>query len=115
MSRPVVASIHIEQATTYRRKIFFYTDSTLETTVDVSGFTFAMSLFKGNFKLDFDVNKTNPEDGEIEILLTPEQTKSISTGNYYYDFLARDPDENVTKNLKGTATVYETGTQLPDV
>jgi hypothetical protein len=115
MSRPVIASIHIEQATTFRRKVFFYTDATLEQTVDVSEFDFAMSLYKANYKLDFTINKTNPEDGEIEILLTPTQTQSISTGNYFYDFLARDASNDVTKTLKGIVTVYETGTQLPNV
>lgn len=115
MSAPVTASIHIEQATTYRRRIFFYTDSTLTTPVDVSGFTFAMCIFKNHFKLNFSISKTDPENGEIEILLTPEQTKSIPTGNYYHDFLARDPNNDVSKRLKGTAIVYETGTQLPDV
>lgn len=114
MSKPVIASISIEQATTFRRKIFFYTDATLTEPVDVSGFDFAMSLYKAKYKLDFTINKTDPTNGEIEILLTPTQTQSISAGNYYYDFLARDPNDDVTKTLKGTIIVYETGTQLPN-
>lgn len=115
MSRPVTASISIEQATTFRRKIFFYTDSTLEETVDVSEFDFAMSLYKAKYKLDFTVNKTDPTNGEIEIVLTPTQTQSITAGKYFYDFLARDTNNDVTKTLKGVVTVYETGTQLPNV
>jgi hypothetical protein len=115
MSRPLIASIHIEQATTYRRKVFFYTDATHTTPVNVSGFTFAMSLYKGHYKVNFTITKTNPQQGEIEILLTPTQTEAISTGTYYYDFLARDPANDVSKNIKGTITIYKTGTELPDV
>ncbi len=107
-------NLSIEAGTTYRRTLRFYTDAARTTKLDITGYTFAAWITRGTFKIAFAITATDAENGVAEMVLEPEQTIAVEPGDYLFDMLAETPSGDVSKYMKGKATIYPTGTRLPD-
>lgn len=109
-----VKNLNIEAGTTYRRVLRFFTNAARTETLDLTGYTVAAWITKGTFRIEFDCAIDDAEGGELSMTLEPAQTIDVLTGDYVWDMLIEDPDGNVKKPMKGKATIYPTGTRLPD-
>lgn len=112
--KTLVRNLHIEAATTYRRTLRFFVDKERTTPLDLTGYVMAMWIWRGSDKIEFTVTIIDAEEGIAEILLEPEQTIDLLPGSYKHDLMIRDAGGDVAKFLKGTTTIYETGTKLPN-
>lgn len=106
-------NIDIEAATTYRRKIRFYSNLARTTPVDITGWELAAWITRGSFRIEFSIEITDAENGEAEMLLEPDQTTEVLPGKYVWDLLIRTDSGDVRKHVKGQATIHPTGTRLP--
>ncbi len=106
-------NLSIEAGTTYRRVLRFYTDAAKTTKLDITGYDFAAWITRGTFKIEFAITITDGPNGVAEMVLEPDQTREVQVGEYVFDVLARTPGGDVSKYMKGKATIYPTGTRLP--
>lgn len=108
-----IRDLHIEAATTYRKTLRFFTDAERTIPLDITGYDVAAWITRGTFRIEFSMTITDGAGGVLEMLIVPEQTIGVMTGEYSWDMLVRTPSGDVKKYLKGNAIIYPTGTRLP--
>jgi hypothetical protein len=100
-----IQNIYIDQGTTFA---FSISVSDLNgDPKDLSDYTAAAQMRKSYFTntaIDFTAEITLPEDGEVTISLTAEETSAIKAGRYVYDIEITGEDETL-RVLEGIVVI----------
>lgn len=100
-----IQNIFIDQGTTFSLSIIVSDQSGDEK--DLSEYTAAAQMRKSYFTnahIDFTAEITLPEDGEVTISLTAEETTAIKAGRYVYDIEITN-DEETLRVLEGIVVI----------
>lgn len=62
---------------------------------------------------DFAALASDPETGQVELLLDPADTELLARGSYFYDVLLTYPSGDIRRILRGIFTVEEITTHTP--
>lgn len=107
-------NLEIEAGTTFERTLRFFTDKERTQPLDLTGYVMAAWFTRGSFRVEFDLEITDAEEGEAVMRLEPEQTRDVLPEKYVWDMMVRAPAGKVTKYIKGEVTIHPTATRLPD-
>lgn len=100
-----VQNLYIDQGTTFSLSIAVNDQN--GDPKDLTDYTAASQMRKSyytNTAINFTADVTLPEDGEVTISLTAEETSAIKAGRYVYDIEISNPDETV-RVLEGIVVV----------
>jgi hypothetical protein len=108
-------NLTIEQGTTYRRSLKFYSNSDLSTRFDLTGFVLkaqARDSWGSPLRIEIGLDVTDAENGEVDLVVEPEQTVSLNPAVYYWDLLLVSLSGVVTKYAKGSIQILPTQTKI---
>lgn len=108
-----VSNLAIDQGTTYTVTVGV-TDDT-GSARDLTGYTGRAQMRRSYYTTSntaFTVSIDNPDEGEIILSLTDNQTSGLKAGRYVYDLeLENDSTGDVERILEGIVTVYPEATK----
>lgn len=100
-----IQNIYIDQGTTF--SLSLVVNDQFGDAKDLTGYTAAAQMRKSYYTstaIDFTADISLPEDGEVTISLTAEETSSIKAGRYVYDIEISNEDETL-RVLEGIVVV----------
>jgi len=110
-----IVNLTVEQGTTYKRSLKFYSSSDLLTRFDLTDFTLkaqARDSWGSPLRIEIGLEVTDAENGEVDLVIEPEQTVSLNPAVYYWDLLLVSSTNVVTKYAKGSIQILPTQTKI---
>lgn len=102
-----VSNIVIEQGFDFA-STFQLEDAITSNILDLTNYTIESKLrktYSSSTSVSFNTVISSPENGQILISLTSDQTKILKEGRYVYDIKAIRPDGKIIKVIEGSALV----------
>jgi hypothetical protein len=106
------ANLYINKNTDFQTPLSFFDD---DGPIDMSAYTFFSQIrkvYSTGIVADFEFHLVNLEEGEVEMYLQSEVTKTLAEGKYQYDILIKHETGEVTKVLEGLVFITSTVTQV---
>ena len=107
MSQPAIKDFKVQRRATFPIDLTFKANGT---PVDITGYTFAASVFsedRSTFFVNFSVTYVNRSQGKILFKLTPTQTESLTLNVLHYDIKYKQPNDDEFYLLEGTLFISE--------
>jgi hypothetical protein len=106
------SNIYISKNTDFQTPLSFFDD---DGPIDLSDYTFYAQIrkvYSEKVIANFSFHLVNLLEGEVEMFLSNEVTKTLPEGKYQYDILIQHVTGEITKVLEGLVFVTSTVTQV---
>jgi hypothetical protein len=106
------SNIYINKNTDFQTPLSFYDD---DGPIDMSNYSFfgqIRKVYSEKVIAEFQFRLIDLENGEVELFLPNEVTRTLSEGKYQYDILIQHETGEITKVLEGLVFIMSTVTEI---